>query len=171
MLFRSVVPVPESELPVVLPHDVSFTGQGLSPLAGVASFMNVSCPKCGGAAQRESDTMDTFVDSAWYFYRYLDPHNDKAPFDSGVVAKWFPMDQYIGGVTHAILHLLYSRFFTKVMRDLGLISNGEPAANLFTQGMVLGHDGTAMSKSKGKDRKSTRLNSSHEIPSRMPSSA
>ena len=144
-----VVPVPESDLPVVLPHDVSFTGQGLSPLAGVASFMNVSCPKCGGAAQRESDTMDTFVDSAWYFYRYLDPHNDKAPFDSGVVAKWFPMDQYIGGVTHAILHLLYSRFFTKVMRDLGLISNGEPAANLFTQGMVLGHDGTAMSKSKG----------------------
>ncbi|HLH41407.1 MAG TPA: leucine--tRNA ligase [Bryobacteraceae bacterium] len=144
-----VVPVPESDLPVVLPHEVSLTGLGSSPLAAVASFMNVNCPKCGGPAQRESDTMDTFVDSAWYFYRYLDPRNDKAPFDGNIVAKWFPMDQYIGGVTHAILHLLYSRFFTKVMRDLGLISNSEPAANLFTQGMVLGHDGTAMSKSKG----------------------
>ncbi|HEY7336773.1 MAG TPA: leucine--tRNA ligase [Bryobacteraceae bacterium] len=144
-----VVPVPENDLPVVLPHDVNLTGQGRSPLASVASFMNVNCPKCGGPAQRESDTMDTFVDSSWYFYRYLDPHNDKAPFDPAIVAKWFPMDQYIGGVTHAILHLLYSRFFTKVMRDLGLIFHDEPAANLFTQGMVLGHDGTAMSKSKG----------------------
>jgi leucyl-tRNA synthetase len=143
------IPVPESDLPVVLPHDVQFTGQGRSPLAEVPSFMNVSCPKCGGPAQRESDTMDTFVDSSWYFYRYLDPKNGKAPFDSSVIAKWFPMDQYIGGVTHAILHLMYSRFFTKVMRDLGLVSNAEPAANLFTQGMVLGHDGTAMSKSKG----------------------
>jgi leucyl-tRNA synthetase len=143
------VPVPETDLPVILPHDVQFTGQGRSPLVDVAAFMNVPCPKCGEAAQRESDTMDTFVDSSWYFYRYLDPKNDKAPFDSAIVAKWFPMDQYIGGVTHAILHLMYSRFFTKVMRDLGLISNDEPAANLFTQGMVLGHDGTAMSKSKG----------------------
>jgi hypothetical protein len=128
---------------------VNLTGQGQSPLANAPEFINVTCPKCGGPARRESDTMDTFVDSAWYFYRYLDPHNDQAPFDSAIVAKWFPMDQYIGGVTHAILHLLYSRFFTKVMRDLGLIANGEPAANLFTQGMVLGHDGTAMSKSKG----------------------
>jgi leucyl-tRNA synthetase len=93
--------------------------------------------------------MDTFVDSAWYFYRYCDPHNDRAPFDSAEVAKWFPMDQYIGGVTHAILHLLYSRFFTKVMRDIGLVENAEPAKNLFTQGMVLGADGSAMSKSKG----------------------
>jgi leucyl-tRNA synthetase len=143
------IPVPEADLPVVLPHDVHFTGQGRSPLADVAAFMNVPCPRCGGAAQRESDTMDTFVDSSWYFYRYLDPKNDNAPFDSAIAAKWFPMDQYIGGVTHAILHLMYSRFFTKVMRDLGLISNDEPAANLFTQGMVLGHDGTAMSKSKG----------------------
>ena len=143
------IPVPEADLPVVLPHDVQFTGQGRSPLADVAAFMNVRCPRCGGAAQRESDTMDTFVDSSWYFYRYLDPKNDNAPFDSAIVAKWFPMDQYIGGVTHAILHLMYSRFFTKVMRDLGLISNDEPAANLFTQGMVLGQDGTAMSKSKG----------------------
>ena len=143
------IPVPEADLPVVLPHDVQFTGQGRSPLADVAAFMNVRCPRCGGAAQRESDTMDTFVDSSWYFYRYLDPKNDNAPFDSAIVAKWFPMDQYIGGVTHAILHLMYSRFFTKVMRDLGLISNDETAANLFTQGMVLGQDGTAMSKSKG----------------------
>jgi leucyl-tRNA synthetase len=144
-----LVPVPENDLPVVLPHDVQFTGQSRSPLAEVASFMNGPCPKCGEPAQRESDTMDTFVDSSWYFYRYLDPKNEKTPFDSAIAAKWFPMDQYIGGVTHAILHLMYSRFFTKVMRDLGLISNDEPAANLFTQGMVLGHDGTAMSKSKG----------------------
>ncbi|HEY6347476.1 MAG TPA: leucine--tRNA ligase [Bryobacteraceae bacterium] len=144
-----VVPIPEKDLPVLLPHDVNLTGQGQSPLVNAAEFINATCPKCGGPARRESDTMDTFVDSSWYFYRYLDPHNDQAPFDSALVAKWFPMDQYIGGVTHAILHLLYSRFFTKVMRDLGLIVNGEPAANLFTQGMVLGHDGTAMSKSKG----------------------
>jgi len=111
--------------------------------------MNVKCPNCGADAQRESDTMDTFVDSSWYFYRYCDPRNETAPFDSGTVDHWFPIDQYIGGVTHAILHLIYSRFFTKVMRDLGLISNDEPATNLFTQGMVLGADGSAMSKSKG----------------------
>ena len=144
-----LVPVPEADLPVVLPLDVKLTGVGRSPLADVPSFLNVKCPKCGGDAQRETDTMDTFVDSSWYFYRYLDPRNDKAPFDPALARKWFPMDQYIGGVTHAILHLLYSRFFTKFMRDLGLISNDEPAANLFTQGMVLGNDGTAMSKSKG----------------------
>ncbi len=144
-----LVPVPESDLPVVLPLDVKLTGKGRSPLADHEAFMNVKCPKCGADARRESDTMDTFVDSSWYFYRYCDPRNDTAPFDSAKVAKWFPIDQYIGGVTHAILHLIYSRFFTKVMRDLGLISNDEPAANLFTQGMVLGSDGTAMSKSKG----------------------
>jgi leucyl-tRNA synthetase len=144
-----VIPVPEKDLPVILPYDVKFTGKGRSPLAEVASFMNVKCPQCGANAQRESDTMDTFVDSSWYFYRYCDPRNDAAPFDSGRVDQWFPIDQYIGGVTHAILHLIYSRFFTKVMRDLGLISNDEPAANLFTQGMVLGADGSAMSKSKG----------------------
>jgi leucyl-tRNA synthetase len=144
-----VVPVPEADLPVKLPYDVKFTGKGRSPLAEHAAFMNVKCPQCGADAQRESDTMDTFVDSSWYFYRYCDPKNDKAPFDSAKVAKWFEIDQYIGGVTHAILHLIYSRFFTKVMRDLGLVSNDEPAANLFTQGMVLGNDGSAMSKSKG----------------------
>ena len=144
-----VVPVPEKDLPVILPYDVKFTGKGRSPLAEVASFMNVKCPQCGADGQRESDTMDTFVDSSWYFYRYCDPKNHAAPFDSAKVKKWFPIDQYIGGVTHAILHLIYSRFFTKVMRDLGMISNDEPAANLFTQGMVLGADGSAMSKSKG----------------------
>jgi leucyl-tRNA synthetase len=144
-----LVPVPEKDLPVTLPYNVKFTGRGRSPLAEVPEFMNVKCPKCGEDAQRESDTMDTFVDSSWYFYRYCDPHNDHAPFDSAAVKKWFPIDQYIGGVTHAILHLIYSRFFTKVMRDLGMIENSEPAQNLFTQGMVLGSDGSAMSKSKG----------------------
>jgi leucyl-tRNA synthetase len=144
-----VVPVPEKDLPVILPDDVAITGKGRSPLEGVPEFVNVNCPKCGGAARRETDTMDTFVDSSWYFYRYCDPDNNSAPFDSAKVARWFPMDQYIGGITHAILHLLYSRFFTKVMRDMGLVSNDEPAGNMFTQGMVLGSDGTAMSKSKG----------------------
>ena len=144
-----MVPVPEKDLPVELPYQVEFTGKGRSPLANVPSFMNVKCPNCGEDAQRESDTMDTFVDSSWYFYRYCDPKNSTAPFDSAKTQKWFPIDQYIGGVTHAILHLIYSRFFTKVMRDLGLITNDEPVTNLFTQGMVLGSDGSAMSKSKG----------------------
>ncbi len=142
------VPVREGDLPIVLPADVKITGKGRSPLESVESFMNVSCPQCGGPARRESDTMDTFVDSSWYFYRYCDPHNDHAPFDSKIVDGLFPIDQYIGGVTHAILHLIYSRFWTKMMRDLGLIRNGEPARNLFTQGMIL-KDGAAMSKSKG----------------------
>jgi leucyl-tRNA synthetase len=142
------VPVPDKDLPVLLPPNVKITGQGRSPLLGVETFMNVRCPKCGEAAQRESDTMDTFVDSSWYFYRYCDPHNDRAPFDSQTIARWFPIDQYIGGITHAILHLIYSRFWTKVMRDLGLIANSEPAKNLFTQGMVL-MGGSAMSKSRG----------------------
>jgi leucyl-tRNA synthetase len=108
----------------------------------------VTCPQCGGPARRETDTMDTFVDSSWYFYRYCDPQNQNAPFDSNIAAAWFPIDQYIGGVTHAILHLIYSRFWTKVMRDIGLVTNREPVRNLFTQGMVL-KDGSAMSKSKG----------------------
>jgi leucyl-tRNA synthetase len=143
-----IVGVPDNQLPVVLPKDVALTGEGGSPLAATPSFVNTTCPKCGGPARRETDTMDTFVDSSWYFYRYCDPHNDKAPFDSKKVAYWFPIDQYIGGITHAILHLLYSRFWCKVMRDLGLINHSEPAARLFTQGMVL-KGGTAMSKSKG----------------------
>ena len=143
-----VVPVPEDQLPVVLPDRIEITGTGRSPLENVPEFVNVTCPCCGGAAKRETDTMDTFIDSSWYFYRYCDPHNSAAPFDSKKIAYWFEIDQYIGGVEHAILHLIYSRFFTKVMRDLGLVSNSEPARRLFTQGMVIA-EGAKMSKSKG----------------------
>jgi leucyl-tRNA synthetase len=140
--------VPDDQLPVVLPLNIEITGKGRSPLENVPEFVNVKCPKCGGPARRETDTMDTFVDSSWYFYRYCDPHNDAAPFDSGKIAYWFPIDQYIGGVEHAILHLIYSRFWTKVMRDIGLIKNDEPVKRLFTQGMVI-KDGAKMSKNKG----------------------
>jgi leucyl-tRNA synthetase len=143
-----VVPLPESALPVVLPAQVEITQQGGSPLGRVESFVNTTCPVCGGPALRETDTMDTFVDSSWYFYRYTDAKSTTAPFDSAKANYWFPIDQYIGGVEHAILHLIYSRFWTKVMRDLGLIKNDEPAARLFTQGMVI-KDGAKMSKSKG----------------------
>jgi leucyl-tRNA synthetase len=141
-------PVPDKDLPVLLPPNPKLTGEGESPLAATPEFVNTTCPKCGGPARRETDTMDTFVDSSWYFYRYCDPHNDKAPFDSAKVAYWFPIDQYIGGITHAILHLLYSRFWCKVMRDLGLVNHNEPIARLFTQGMVQ-KGGVAMSKSRG----------------------
>ena len=110
-----IVPVPESELPVILPDNVDITLTGGSPLSRVPEFVNATCPKCGGVARRETDTMDTFVDSSWYFYRYADARNDKAPFDSKIVDYWFPIDQYIGGVEHAILHLIYSRFWTKFM--------------------------------------------------------
>jgi leucyl-tRNA synthetase len=143
-----MVPVPEKDLPVLLPPNPKLTGMGESPLASTPEFVNTTCPKCGGPARRETDTMDTFVDSSWYFYRYCDPQNDKAPYDSSKVAYWFPIDQYIGGITHAILHLLYSRFWCKVMRDMGLIHHNEPAARLFTQGMVQ-KGGVAMSKSRG----------------------
>jgi leucyl-tRNA synthetase len=143
-----LAPVPDEQLPVVLPAQVEITQQGGSPLGRVPEFVNVLCPKCGGAARRETDTMDTFVDSSWYFYRYTDAKNATAPFDSKTAQYWFPIDQYIGGVEHAILHLIYSRFWTKVMRDLGLIENDEPARRLFTQGMVI-KDGAKMSKSKG----------------------
>jgi leucyl-tRNA synthetase len=143
-----VVPVPEEQLPVILPDRIAITGAGRSPLENVPEFVNVTCPTCGGAARRETDTMDTFIDSSWYFYRYCDAHNDRAPFDPAKVAYWFEIDQYIGGVEHAILHLIYSRFFTKMMRDLGLVSNSEPAKRLFTQGMVIA-EGAKMSKSKG----------------------
>jgi len=143
-----IVPVPEEDLPVILPLGVKITGEGRSPLESVASFINAPCPKCGTPARRESDTMDTFVDSSWYFYRYCDPHNSGAPFDSATIARWFPIDQYIGGVEHAILHLIYSRFWTKVMRDLGLVANSEPVKRLFTQGMII-KNGAKMSKSLG----------------------
>jgi leucyl-tRNA synthetase len=143
-----LVPVPEEQLPVVLPEQIEITQQGGSPLSRVPEFVNVKCPQCGGAAKRETDTMDTFVDSSWYFYRYTDAKNSSAPYDPAKAQYWFPIDQYIGGVEHAILHLIYSRFWTKVMRDLGLIVNDEPARHLFTQGMVI-KDGSKMSKSKG----------------------
>ncbi|HLI30792.1 MAG TPA: leucine--tRNA ligase, partial [Terriglobia bacterium] len=143
-----VVPVPDSELPVVLPTNVKFTGRGPSPLSEVQEFVSVRCPKCGGPARRETDTMDTFVDSSWYFYRYTDPHISTAPIDAEAVRYWFPVDQYIGGIEHAILHLIYMRFFTKVMQDIGLVNFPEPVARLFTQGMVI-KDGAKMSKSKG----------------------
>jgi leucyl-tRNA synthetase len=143
-----MVPVPDQDLPVLLPAHPKLTGRGQSPLATDPAFVNVPCPKCGGQARRETDTMDTFVDSSWYFYRYCDPTNDQAPYDSAKVGYWFPIDQYIGGITHAILHLLYSRFWCKFMRDIGLTTYSEPAARLFTQGMVL-KGGEAMSKSKG----------------------
>jgi leucyl-tRNA synthetase len=143
-----IVPVPEKDLPVILPENVDITLTGGSPLGGVPEFVNATCPKCGGPARRETDTMDTFVDSSWYFYRYTDAHNDRAPFDGKTAQYWFPIDQYIGGVEHAILHLIYSRFWTKFMRDLGMITNDEPADRLFTQGMVI-KDGAKMSKSLG----------------------
>ncbi len=143
-----IVGVPDDQLPVRLPENVQLTGEGQSPLAGSPEFVNTTCPKCGGPARRETDTMDTFVDSSWYFYRYTDPHNDTAPFAKNKAQYWFPIDQYIGGITHAILHLLYSRFFCKVMRDLGMVQHGEPIARLFTQGMVQ-KGGVAMSKSRG----------------------
>ena len=143
-----VVPVAERDLPVILPDNVPITLAGGSPLASVPSFLNTTCSKCGGPARRETDTMDTFVDSSWYFYRYADAQNDKAPFDSATIAYWFPIDQYIGGVEHAILHLIYSRFWTKFMRDMGLVKNDEPVTRLFTQGMVI-RNGAKMSKSLG----------------------
>ena len=143
-----VVPVPDNELPVLLPRQVQITGKGRSPLADVPEFVNVPCPKCGAASLRETDTMDTFVDSSWYFYRYCDSKNSTTPYDSEKVNYWFPIDQYIGGVEHAILHLIYSRFWTKMMRDVGLITFDEPVKKLFTQGMVI-RNGTKMSKSVG----------------------
>jgi leucyl-tRNA synthetase len=143
-----VTPVPESQLPVLLPDNVDFTLQNGSPLSRVPEFVNATCPKCGGPARRETDTMDTFVDSSWYFYRYTNARLDDRPLDTATVDYWFPIDQYIGGVEHAILHLIYSRFWTRFMRDLGIVHNDEPVLRLFTQGMVI-KDGAKMSKSKG----------------------
>jgi leucyl-tRNA synthetase len=141
-------PVPESDLPVILPLDVEFRPGGESPLARVESFVDVTCPNCGGPAKRETDTMDTFVDSSWYFLRFCDPHNDLAPFDPENVNYWMGVDQYTGGVEHAILHLMYARFFTKMLADDGMVNVQEPFNRLFTQGMIT-KDGAKMSKSKG----------------------
>src|SRR5215472_13680947 len=143
-----VVPVPEKQLPVLLPDNVDITLQGGSPLGRIPEFVNVKCPKCGGAARRETDTMDTFVDSSWYFYRYTNARLKDRPLDTATVDYWFPIDQYIGGVEHAILHLIYSRFWTRFMRDLGMVHNSEPVARLFTQGMVI-KGGAKMSKNRG----------------------
>ena len=149
-----VVPVPEKDLPVELPDHAEFTGSGESPLAGVPEFVNTACPNCGGEARRETDTMDTFVDSSWYFFRYCDPRNESAPFDSAIVEQWTPVDQYIGGDSHAVMHLIYTRFWTKFMRDIDLVAFDEPVKRLLTQGMVTNRvEGTdewkAMSKSLG----------------------
>jgi leucyl-tRNA synthetase len=143
-----VVPVPEKDLPVILPRDVAFTGEGGNPLARVESFAKAVCPKCGKSARRETDTMDTFVQSSWYFLRYCCPTFDKGPIDKAETEYWMSVDQYIGGIEHAVLHLLYARFFTKVLRDLGHVGIDEPFTNLLTQGMVI-KDGSKMSKSKG----------------------
>nr|WP_313964484.1 leucine--tRNA ligase [uncultured Peptostreptococcus sp.] len=143
-----IVPVDEEDLPVLLPTDVEFTGKGESPLASSKTFTQCTCPKCGKPARREVDTMDTFVDSSWYYMRYADNKNEEAPFDADVVNNWLPVDQYIGGVEHAILHLLYARWFTKAFNKLGWTNHVEPFKNLLTQGMVL-MDGSKMSKSKG----------------------
>ena len=144
-----MVPVPEADLPVLLPEDAEFTPTGESPLKLDPDFYNTTCPQCGGPATRETDTMDTFVDSSWYQYRYLSPHYDGGPFDPEEGEKWLPVDQYTGGVEHATMHLLYTRFWTKVMRDLGLVDFDEPMTRLFNQGIILGPDGEKMSKSHG----------------------
>ncbi|MCW2925857.1 MAG: leuS, partial [Thermoleophilia bacterium] len=143
-----VVPLDDDELPVLLPDVRDYQPKGQSPLATAEEWVKVNCPRCSSLARRETDTMDTFVDSSWYFLRYADPHNAHAPFDREVVDRWLPVDQYIGGVEHAILHLLYARFFTKVFHDLGMVGFREPFTNLFTQGMIT-KDGAKMSKSKG----------------------
>jgi leucyl-tRNA synthetase len=144
-----MLPLPDSQLPVELPDIDDYQPKGRSPLAAAEDWVNISCPRCGGKAKRETDTMDTFVDSSWYFLRYCDAHNDEAAWDRRVLAQWMPVDQYIGGVEHAILHLMYARFFVKACADMGLLDVQEPFQALFTQGMILGPDGNKMSSSKG----------------------
>jgi leucyl-tRNA synthetase len=144
-----VVPVPDDQLPVRLPDTVDYAGSGSNPLNSDASFVNTSCPKCGGPARRETDTMDTFIDSSWYWFRYLSPHFAGAPVDPAIEARWCPVAQYTGGAEHAVMHLLYSRFFTKAMADIGLVREREPFKRLFNQGQILGADGERMSKSRG----------------------
>jgi leucyl-tRNA synthetase len=143
-----MVPEKEENLPVVLPRDVQISGKGGSPLADVPSFVHASCPRCGGRARRETDTMDTFVESSWYFLRFCSPRFEGGMFEREAAEYWMPVDQYIGGIEHAVLHLLYARFYTKVLRDLGLVKVDEPFIGLLSQGMVI-KDGAKMSKSKG----------------------
>jgi len=144
-----VVPVPEEDLPVLLPEDPEFRPTGESPLKYHEKFVNTTCPRCGAPAKRETDTMDTFVDSSWYFLRYTDPHYQEGPFDPKKADYWMPVDQYMGGVEHAVMHLLYSRFFQRVLADMGLVNSREPFKRLFNQGIILGPDGFRMSKSRG----------------------
>jgi leucyl-tRNA synthetase len=142
------VPVPEDQLPVSLPENIQLGKARKNPLLSAPEFVNTTCPKCGAPARRETDTMDTFFDSSWYYARFTDPKNTTAPFDKKTAAHWLPVDQYIGGIEHAVMHLLYARFFYKFMRDIGLVTDDEPFKNLLTQGMVT-KDGAKMSKSKG----------------------
>jgi leucyl-tRNA synthetase len=144
-----IVPVPDADLPVRLPDTVDYAGRGENPLNRDEAFLRVACPQCGESARRETDTMDTFVDSSWYWFRYLSPHEDSVPFDAALAARWTPVDQYTGGAEHAVMHLMYSRFWTKAMRDLGLVAQDEPFKRLFNQGQILGADGERMSKSRG----------------------
>jgi leucyl-tRNA synthetase len=144
-----MVPVPDDQLPVRLPDVEDYHPKGRSPLAAAEQWVQTTCPSCGGAARRETDTMDTFVDSSWYFLRYCDARNTEAPWDRRVLREWMPVDQYIGGVEHAILHLMYARFFVKALADMELLDVQEPFSALFTQGMILGPDGHKMSKSRG----------------------
>ncbi|MDQ3448631.1 MAG: class I tRNA ligase family protein, partial [Chloroflexota bacterium] len=144
-----VVPVPEDQLPVLLPEDYEFRPQGGNALESDERFLRTTCPRCGGSGRRETDTLDTFIDSSWYWWRYLSPHKDDGPLDRELVDRWCPVDQYTGGAEHAVMHLLYSRFFAKALNDLGLISEREPFRRLFNQGQILGEDGERMSKSRG----------------------
>ncbi|HYH12211.1 MAG TPA: leucine--tRNA ligase, partial [Thermomicrobiales bacterium] len=144
-----MVPVPENQLPVTLPLDAEFTPTGQNPLVSHEEFLNTTCPSCGGSARRETDTMDTFVDSSWYWFRYASPDYEEGPFDSEKVKLWTPVNLYTGGIEHAILHLLYARFFTKVLRDMGLVDQDEPYSKLRNQGIILAAEGTKMSKSRG----------------------
>ncbi|HEX7430737.1 MAG TPA: leucine--tRNA ligase [Candidatus Limnocylindrales bacterium] len=144
-----IVPVPDDQLPVRLPETVDYAGRGDNPLKSDPSFMETTCPKCGGPARRETDTMDTFIDSSWYWFRYLSPKDASAPVDQSIEAAWCPVDQYTGGAEHAVMHLLYSRFWTKAMADLGMVHEREPFKRLFNQGQILGADGERMSKSRG----------------------
>ncbi len=146
-----IVPVPDEELPVLLPDIDDYQPKGKAPLASNEEWLRVPCPRCGGEGRREADTMDTFVDSSWYFLRYVDPHNDQAPWDREVVDYWLPVSQYIGGIDHATGHLLYARFFVKALNDMGLVGFREPFARLFHQGWVQ-MGGSKMSKTRGEHR-------------------
>ena len=144
-----IVPIPDDQLPVLLPETVDYRGSGDNPLTRDEAFLHVDCPRCGRPARRETDTMDTFIDSSWYWFRYLSPDKDDGPFDQDLVERWTPVDQYTGGAEHAVMHLMYARFVTKAMADIGLVTQREPFKRLFNQGQILGADGERMSKSRG----------------------